>query len=112
MADTRLIDARLLNWSRWSRGGLPRCETSIVSDDILTIDALDAERVESVMLAMKRTRERYWQLATLRYGLNGSPTLTIREVAKRLAISETACKAEMRSMLAWVDGRLSAVEEP
>jgi len=110
---SRDIEARLLNWAQWARGGLPRCPSSsfpdVSPDTSVTVDLADALLVEQALLRMSEIRTVYWRIVELRY-LGGNAPQTVAD-ALRPRRSLTAYKALHRELIAWLDGALS-VHEP
>ena len=59
-AEDRAVEGRVLNWARWVRGGFQRPLRT--PQEPPAVDLLDAEKVEKVMVRMKRHRPEYWRV--------------------------------------------------
>ena len=67
--DEYRIDALLLNWSTWARGGVAGIGYALLGESTEPTTPNDAlaERVESVMVEMRRYAPGLWRAIRLRY---------------------------------------------
>ena len=100
--DRDRTEARILNWWRWARGGLPAaCRAHTPADPC---DTIDAERVEFVMRTIKARRPGDWAIVECRYMRGWAPLTS----ANFLLISERTYRDRVRQLLAYVAGALDA----
>lgn len=98
-----IIHARLVNWARWATGGLPDGDDPSPHGPL---DTIDAEKVEAALNVMKARRNRWYRLCRRMY-VN---RWTDYSLCAEFRCGETALKGYVRSMYAWLDGRLPPLE--